>query len=131
MNNISRKSLDWHPYKAAGIPGLSYNDMFIKMLTWTLLHCPNSGPHFTPYRTYTTVAFLYREKIYAQTVLLYSKIFYSILARHTWPCNNYPSIVETLCATQHNFWPSWNKFYILTLCGSNPMRHQYYIYVLQ
>ncbi len=29
MNNVSRKSLAWHPYKAAGIPGLPYNDMFI------------------------------------------------------------------------------------------------------
>jgi hypothetical protein len=47
------------------------------------IHCPNSGPHFTPYRTYTTVAFLYREKIDAQAVMLYDKIFYSSLARHT------------------------------------------------
>ncbi len=30
MNNVSRKSLDWNPYKAASIPGLPYNDMFIK-----------------------------------------------------------------------------------------------------
>jgi hypothetical protein len=29
MNNASRKALDWHPYKAVGIPGLPYNDMFI------------------------------------------------------------------------------------------------------
>jgi hypothetical protein len=29
MNNVSRKSVDWHPYKTAGIPGLPYNDMFI------------------------------------------------------------------------------------------------------
>ncbi len=29
MNNVSRKSLDWHPYKAAGIPGLPYKDIFI------------------------------------------------------------------------------------------------------
>ena len=32
------------------------------------VHCPNSGPHFTPYRTYTTVAFLYREKNSAPVV---------------------------------------------------------------
>jgi hypothetical protein len=30
MNNVSRKLLDRHPYKAAGFPGLPYNDMFIK-----------------------------------------------------------------------------------------------------
>ncbi len=29
MNNVSRKSLDWHPYKTAVIPDLPYNDMFI------------------------------------------------------------------------------------------------------
>ncbi len=29
MNNVSRKSLDWHPYKTAGIPDLPCNDMFI------------------------------------------------------------------------------------------------------
>ncbi len=30
MNNVSRKSLDSHPYKAAGIPGLPYYDVFIR-----------------------------------------------------------------------------------------------------
>ncbi len=29
LDDVSRMSLDWHPYKAAGIPGLPYNDMFI------------------------------------------------------------------------------------------------------
>ncbi len=28
--HVSRKSLDWHLYNAAGIPGLPYNDIFIK-----------------------------------------------------------------------------------------------------
>jgi hypothetical protein len=38
MNNVSRKPLDWHPYKTAGQPlNFSYNDIFIKVLAWTLL----------------------------------------------------------------------------------------------
>ena len=38
MNNISRKPLDWHPYKTARQSlNCSYKDIFIKVLTWTLL----------------------------------------------------------------------------------------------
>jgi hypothetical protein len=73
----------------------------ILLLCSRILHCPNSGPHFTPYRTYTTVAFWYREQIYARVVMLYSKKFYSSSASHTWPCHNFPSIIETLfCSNQ-------------------------------
>ncbi len=39
------------------------------VLSWCTVHCPNSGPHFTLYRTYTTVAFLYREKNYVGWVV--------------------------------------------------------------
>jgi hypothetical protein len=41
MNNVSRKSLDWHPYKAAGFPGLPINDMFIKDVNMNIIRVLN------------------------------------------------------------------------------------------
>jgi hypothetical protein len=37
MNSVSRKSLDWHPHKAAGNPGLPNSDMFIKMFNMNIM----------------------------------------------------------------------------------------------
>jgi len=68
-----------------------------------LLHCPNSGPHFTPYRTYTTVAFLYREKNSAPMVMLYCENFYFSPVRHTWPSIIFLPVPVILCATSTKF----------------------------
>ena len=89
------------------------------------LHCPNSGPHFSSYRTYTKDAFLYREKNSAPVVMLYCENFYSSHVRHTWSWHNFPSVIETPCDTGHNRLPSWNKFYALFVSGCNPLRHRY------
>ncbi len=90
---------------------------------WT--HCPNSGPHFTSYRTYTKDAFLYREKNSAPVVMLYCENFYSSPVRHTWSWHNFPSVTETPCDTGRNCLPSFNKFYALFVCWCNPLRYRY------
>ncbi len=66
-------------------------------------HCPNSGPHFTPYRMYTTVAFLYREKNSAPMVMLYCENFYFSPVRHTWPSIIFLPVPVILCATSTKF----------------------------
>jgi hypothetical protein len=87
------------------LPDISYQRGILSFWDYIFMniHCPNSGPHFTPYRTYTTVAFLYREKIYARVVMLYSKKFYSSPASHTWPGIIFLPVPVILCIISTKF----------------------------
>ncbi len=82
----------WLTFFTQNIFKINVNQKFLDIFIF-FTHCPNSGPHFTPYRTFTTVAFSHRKKIYAGVVML---TFYSSPARHPWPCHNFPSIIVLL-----------------------------------
>jgi hypothetical protein len=67
------------------------------------VHCPNSGPHFTLYTTYTKDAFLYREKNSATVVMLHCENFYlSPVGTHD-PGIIFLLLLKLRIATGHNF----------------------------